>query len=412
MFLNRLFSPFLKKMATQSKSLVLLGPRQVGKSSILEHDFPNVESFVFDGIQDLYDAKANPDLFLKSFKPPLILDEVQYVPELLSALKRFMDQKKDMGQYFLTGSQNFSIMNKIVESMAGRASILRLYPMTFMELNSIKEEFWLNAYLERDEQKLLNTKPINIPDNIFTLIWKGGMPGLIGKDNDYFETFFSSYFETYIQKDIRTLSQINNLNDFSKFVRLLSMKAGNEINFSELGREIGIANSTAIIWKDLLLHSFVWNEIMPFSGNTLKRLSKKPKGYLMDTGFLCYLNMIQSPKSLASHPHNGAIFENYILNQIQGYMSAKFNKPQIYHWRTSNQQEVDFILEYDGHLYPIEIKMKSTVCSKDAKGIHAFMDTYPSSKIYDGIIIYTGDKVRYVTDKVIAVPWNSFLLSM
>ncbi|CAO5683195.1 MAG: putative protein [Holosporales bacterium] len=187
------------------------------------------------------------------------------------------------------------------------------------------------------------------------------------------------------------------------------MNAGNEINFSELGREIGIANSTVIIWKDLLLHSFVWNEIMPFSGNTLKRLSKKPKGYLMDTGFSCYLNMIQSPKSLASHPHNGAIFENYILNQIQGYISARFNKLQIYHWRTSNQQEVDFILEYDGSLYPIEVKLKSNVSLKDIKGINAFKQTYPNSRVYKGVIIYTGDKVRYVTDDIIAVPWNSIV---
>ena len=233
------------------------------------------------------------------------------------------------------------------------------------------------------------------------------MPGLIGKDDNYVETFFSSYFETYIQKDVRSMLKIVNLSDFTKFVRLLSMSTGNEINFSELGREIGVANSTAIIWKDLLLHSFVWNEIMPFSGNTLKRLSKKSKGYLMDTGFSCYLNMIQSSKSLASHPHNGTIFENYILNQIQGYMSSKFNKPQIYHWRTSNQQEVDFVLEYDGFLYPIEIKLKSNVSSKDTRGINAFKQTYPNSKIYHGIIIYTGDKVRYVTDDIIAVPWNA-----
>ncbi len=408
MFLERHFSPFLKKIATQSKSLVVLGPRQVGKSSILEHDFPNAEAFVFDGIQDLYEAKSNPDLFLKSFKPPLILDEVQYVPELLSALKRFMDKNDENGQYFLTGSQNFSVMNKIVESMAGRAGILRLFPMTFMELHRIEGCFWLDAYLARDEQKLFKANVPTLTGNIFTLMWRGGMPGLIGKDDDYIETFFSSYFETYIQKDVRSLQQINNLSDFSKFVRLLSMAAGNEINFSQLGREIGIANSTAIIWKDLLLHSFVWNEIMPFSGNTQKRLSKKPKGYLMDTGFLCYLNMIQSPKSLLSHPHNGAIFENYIFNQIQGVISAKFNKPQIYHWRTSNQQEVDFVLEYDGYLYPIEIKMKSNVTSKDAKGIQAFIENYKGAhNVYHGVIIYIGDKVRYVTDNVIAVPWNA-----
>ena len=187
------------------------------------------------------------------------------------------------------------------------------------------------------------------------------------------------------------------------------MSCGNEINFAQLGREIGIANSTALTWKDTLLHSFVWHEILPFSGNTTKRLSKKPKAYMMDTGFLCYLNMIQNPKMLAAHPSRGHIFENYILNQIQGWLSAKSPKPQIYHWRTSNQQEIDFVLEYDGYLYPIEIKLKSEISSKDAKGIKAFKETYKQAKCYKGVIIYTGDHVRYVTEDTIAIPWNAVL---
>jgi predicted AAA+ superfamily ATPase len=409
MFLNRHFSSFLKKIAHQSKAILILGPRQIGKSTLLQHDFSHVNSFVFDGFQDLYEAKSNPDLFLKSFKQPLILDEIQYVPELLSALKRFMDLCDDNGQYFLTGSQNFAMMRHIVESMAGRVSILRLFPMTFLERYQIPHDFWLDAYLKRDENALLASIIPKIDNDLFNMMWRGGMPGLIEKEEDFFETYFSSYFETYIQKDVRMLSDIKNLYDFSKFVRLLSMSCGNEMNFSELGREIGIANSTAIHWKDILLHSFIWHEILPYSGNTIKRLSKKPKGYFMDTGFLCYLNMIQSPKALAMHPHNGVIFENYMLNQIQGYISAKFHKPQIYHWRTSNQQEVDFILEFDGYLYPIEIKLKSNLTKKDAQGIHAFKGTYPNQKIHHGVIVYTGDKVRYVTDDVIAVPWNAVL---
>lgn len=407
MFHHRHFSSLLRTIASQSKALAILGPRQVGKSSLLKNNFPNFKSFVFDGIQDLYNAKKNPDLFLKSFKPPLILDEVQYVPELLSALKRFMDEREENGQYFLTGSQNFTVMRGIVESMAGRVSLLRLYPMTFLERYDIHKTFWLDAYLERDEEKLFDSKPHNFNESIFTLIWRGGMPGLIGKNDEFIETYFSSYFETYIQKDIRTLSEINNLQDFSKFVRLLSMNTGNEINFSELGREIGIANSTALLWKNHLLHSFVWNEILPYSGNSIKRLSKKPKGYFMDTGFLCYLNMIQTPQALAAHPRNGLIFENYIINQIQGYLSSKFKKPLLYHWRTSNQQEVDLVLEYDGYLYPVEIKLKSNISMKDAKSIKAFMSTYPHLNIYKGIIIYTGDHILYLAEDIIAVPWNA-----
>ena len=409
MYFQRHLSPFLKKISTQSKAIALLGPRQVGKSSLLKHDFPNLESFVFDDAMDLFGAREDPDLFLKSFKPPLILDEVQYVPELLSALKRFMDQKDDQGQYFLTGSQNFSVMKNIVESMAGRVSIMRLYPMTYLERYNIKGRFWLDAYLKREEDWYQNSHPHELPFDLFTIIWLGGMPGLIDKEMDFVETFFSSYFETYIQKDVRVLAEIKNLNDFAKFTRLLSMNASQEINFSELGREIGIANSTALEWKNHLLNSFIWQEAMPYSGNTIKRLSQKPKGYIMDTGLLCYLQMIQSPKSLAQHPHVGSIFENYFFNQIMGYINSLPNKPVVYHWRTSNQQEVDFVLQFDGWLYPIEIKLKSNVSSKDAQGIENFRKTYSKDNIHTGIVVYTGEKIRYLSDNILAVPWNIIL---
>jgi uncharacterized protein len=409
MFLDRHLSDFLKKIAAQTKAVVVLGPRQVGKSSILKHIFANLETFVFDGIQDLYSARADPDLFLQSFKPPLILDEVQYVPELLSALKRFMDKQPQNGQYFLTGSQNFSVMQNISESMAGRASILRLYPMTFLERYGVQERFWLDAYLKQEPNWWQNLKPFTLHDSLFTLMWRGGMPGLIEKDDDLIENFFQSYFETYIQKDVRVLADIKNLQDFAKFTRLLAMCCGNEINLAELGREIGIANSTAINWKNVLLNSFIWHEIQPYNGNSIKRLSKKTKGYLVDTGLLCYLSMIQSPKSLAVHPHNGMIFENYILNQIVGFLSGKANQAQIYHWRTANQQEVDLVLEFDGTLFPIEIKLKSSVSVSDTKGIQAFQRTYVQQNIGHGVVLYTGKVAQLLTENVIAVPWNAVL---
>jgi predicted AAA+ superfamily ATPase len=300
-------------------------------------------------------------------------------------------------------------MENIVESMAGRASILRLYPMTYLERYNINEKFWLDAYLKREADWHQEARPANLPFDIFTCMWLGGMPGLIDKDHDFTETFFSSYFETYIQKDVRLLAEIKNLSDFAKFTCLLAMNAAQEMNFSELGREIGIANSTALMWKNHLLNSFIWQEAMPYIGNTTKRLSKKPKGYMMDTGLLCYLLMIQSPKFLAQHPHVGSIFENYFFNQIMGYTNSLSHKPIVYHWRSSNQQEVDFVLQFDGYLYPIESKLKSNVSAKDARGIENFRKTYGSEKVHTGVVVYTGDKIRYLTDNVLAVPWNCVL---
>lgn len=406
MYHNRLIEKHVRFAFEHSKVLLLIGARQVGKSTLLKNMFPQFPSFLLDPLYDEFNLHTQADLFLKSFRPPIILDEVQSYPELLGAIKRFVDAKEEMGQYILTGSQNFSMLKQVSESMAGRVSILTLAPMTFLERDNIEGQHWIISYL--------NNAPLvghlclpPLKSSLFEMMWRGMMPGLIGKPDAFVRDFFNSYTQTYIERDVRLLLDIQNLSDFGRFIRLIASYSAQEINASELGREIGVANSTAILWKNTLIHSFLWHELEPYYNNTIKRLSKKPKGFVMDTGLLCYLNFIDSPRSLASHPRLGAVFETFVINMILAIVKASSFHCGFYHWRTGHGQEVDLVLEYQGKLFPIEIKCKTALSSSDCKGLMAFRKAYPDLEMAPGIIVYAGDTCRFLIDDIIAVPWQA-----
>ncbi len=406
-YIPRHLETHLQEAFLQEKIVLLLGARQVGKSTLIKNIFPDLQYFVLDPVFDEFNLKNQPDLFLKSFPSPLILDEVQFYPELLSALKRFVDQTNRAGQYILTGAHNFSMLKKVSESMAGRVAILDLHPMTFLERYQITAPYWIDLLLA-GEPLVGAISPAFVSDSIYDILWKGQLPGRISKTDSYNETFFSSYIRTYIERDVRVLADIKNIDDFSKFIRLIALLSGQEINMAELGRELGIANSTALIWKAVLKNSFLWNELEPYHGNALKRLSKKPKGFLFDTGLMCHLLMIDSALMLAKHPRVGAIFETWIVNTLLYYLKARSSRPFFYHWRTAYGQEVDLILEHQGQLYPIEIKFKTQLDPRDIKGLAAFMNTHENAAI--GIIVYAGDVCRYVKDNIVAVPWNGIAI--
>lgn len=409
MFHERLMSEKLHNLWDYSKVLMLLGPRQVGKSTLLQHMFEDYKIIVFDPNIDLYNVKSDPDLFLKSFAPPLILDEVQFYPELFSSIKRKVDMSSQTQQYILTGSQNFSMMKRVSESMAGRVIVLNLYPLTFLEKFNIKDPWWLSAYLQ-GHPLIGCVNPYVLTKDIFTLMWEGGMPGLLDKPHDFYIPYFDSYLQTYFERDVRLFSDIKNMSDFSKFVRLVAMMSGHELNHAQLGRDIGVANSTALSWQKALEASLICKEIQPYFGNTTKRIAKKPKNYFFDTGLLCYLSMMHSPDHLRKSPQSGHIFETYIVNHIIAYAGAHFNGAQFYHWRTSHQDEVDLIIDFQGHLFPIEVKLKSHLESRDTKGLKLFMSTY-KDRCTTGVVVYAGDTVRYVADNIIAVPWNSVMVT-
>lgn len=390
------------------KAILLLGARQVGKSTLLSHLFPHIKTIVFDPIQDLYRAREDPEFFLQSFPPPLILDEVQYVPELLASLKRKMDLSEAKGQYFLTSSQNFSVLRTVAESMAGRVAIFHLDNFSPQEIiGRGNDEGWVPKYLENP--KNFYEKRERLPSSFPPLIeflFRGTFPATLDFPLSQIPRYFRSYLETYIDRDIRIQEDIRHIIEFDRFLGIIASLTGQEINASHLGREIGISPHTARRWVNLLSFTYQWLELFPYHGNAIKRVSGKKKGYFKDTGFACYLQKIESPESLAINPKLGAIFETWAVNYIHQQFATLTVPPNAYHWRTSGGAEVDLILERNGTLYPIEIKCKTNLTKSDLSGLKAFRQTYTQKEIAPSLIIYAGSEIFKLDENTVAIPWG------
>ena len=390
------------------KAILLLGARQVGKSTLFSHLFPEVKSIVFDPVQDLYHARQDPELFLNSFPSPLILDEVQYVPELLATLKRKMDQSEKKGQYFLTGSQNFNMLRTVAESMAGRVAIFQLDNFTPLEMiGAGHQEGWLAGYFKDPEN--FYKKRSFLPETHASLVeflFRGAFPATLELPVSQISRYFSSYLQTYVERDIRVQEDIRQVAEFDRFLGICASLTAQEINASQIGREIGISPHTARRWTDLLAFTYQWMELMPYHGNTIKRISGKKKGYWRDSGFACYLQKIDSPEGLAMSPRLGSIFETWVINYIHQQSIVMPTIPNMYHWRTNGGAEVDLILEKGGKLYPIEVKCKTHLSKGDLSGLRAFRDTYHKDLVMPGLIIYAGKEPYQLDEYTFAIPWN------
>ncbi len=398
----------VKRISKYFKVILLVGARQVGKSTLFKKVFPKSQCITFDAFNDEFVAKKDPDLFLKSFPSPIILDEVQYVPELLSAVKRKVDKSPKFGQYFLTGSQNLMMLKSVSESMAGRVGILELSPMTYFELNKKYDQNFLEIYLKKPESLLKKFSGCLHPKkNLYEILWRGGFPALLKIPNEGVRDYFSSYVKTYLERDVRTFGNVSDIRQFDRFLSIAAALTAQEINYSHLGREIGIVPATAGKWLDVLSCSYLWFELLPFNFNVIKRVSKKRKGHILDSGLTCYLQKITSPEALAASPLKGAIFESYCISMIKALTEVKNSGIGFSHFRTDGGAEVDLILEQNGWLYPIEIKCKSYLDHYDKRGIESFCKTFPKRKIAHGLIIYAGEECYKLSDKIIAMPWNA-----
>lgn len=407
-FLPRHLGAKILSAAEHFKVILLLGARQTGKSTLLKHLLPHAQMVVFDPIQDLYNARKDPDQFLELFPTPLILDEVQFAPELLSALKRKVDQSDEMGQYFLTGSQNFSVLKSVSESMAGRVAIFHLNPFTPLELVGMGEQKgWLDAYL-KDPHTFIQAPHATIPrlSPLSEFLFRGTYPRATILPLTQLEPFFLSYVQTYVERDVRLIENIDNLTLFGTFMRMAATSTAQEINQSHLGRELNIAPQTARKWLNLLLYTYQWIEIEPYHANTTKRLTDKRKGYFKDSGLACHLMRIHSPEALVTSLKMGPLFEGWVVNYIQEQF-AQTHTANCYHFRSHGGAELDLILERDGALYPIEIKCKSKPTAGDLSSINSFRATYPKSKIMPGLVIHAGEESYPLDKNTLALSWKA-----
>jgi hypothetical protein len=385
----------------------VLGARQTGKSTLVENLFADKMAIVvFDPVVDIENARQDPDFFLQNHPPPLFLDEIQYAPELLGALKRLVDRRKSKGLYILSGSQNLSVLRGISESLAGRVAVVQILPMSRREISGEPPGDFLSRWLQGGQltELLEVTPPAPLP-LLYQAIWRGGYPGLLDLPDHLVSGYWQSYLQTYIERDVRTVANIGSQQSFGQFIRLVAALSAQEVNHAHLGRELGVDRKTAQAWLETLQSTFMWFSIPAFSRNPVKKIAGKTKGYFADTGFICQLQKIGSGQAIGGHPLHGALFETYVVMEILKTMQSWTLSPNPYHFRSYGGAEVDLVLELDGTLYPIEIKAKSNPTRNDGRGIGAFRECFPAERIGPGLIICAVERPQKLAENLLAVPW-------
>jgi predicted AAA+ superfamily ATPase len=407
MFKERTIGKRLLDAVATFRVVVLSGARQTGKTTLLRHLFPNWDFVTFDPVQDIENARAEPDLFLDNHPGPMVLDEIQYAPELVAALKRRVDHAGDRpGQYILTGSQQWQVIRVLAESMAGRVVFIDLHGFILAEFAGVPNALWLPDWLSGSATQVAKVQGRRLATPLHRWLWRGSLPGTLTVKDDWIPAFWDAYQRTYIERDARALANLGDWQQFGMFLRLAGALTAQEVNASQLGREIGITPRTARKWLDVLTGTFQWHEIPAWHSNTIKRVASKPKGYLADTGLSCHGQRISSPEALAGHPLLGALFETAVVNEIRRQITALPTTPGLWHWRAAGGAEVDLLLERDGILHPMEIRLTANPRPRDASGLAAFRAAHPGHRIAPGLIVCATNHPHQVTPDVYAYPWD------
>lgn len=353
---------------TEEYPVVLVtGPRQVGKTTMLQKLMEGTErSYVtLDDLNERNLAKTDPELFLQLHKPPILVDEVQYAPELFTYIKIWVDEHHHAGDFWLTGSQVFKLMNGVQESLAGRVAVLSLTSLSQAELCGGKMEPFtvtLDSLIARKkERSKADTR------DVFDRIFKGSMPAMVSGQTKNSQIFYSSYLSTYIERDVRELSSAIDSLKFLQFMTAVAARCGQMLNVSDIAKDADINQKQVKDWLTILETLGIIFYLHPYSNNLLKRLVKTPKLYFYDTGLVCYLTKWSSAETLESGAMNGAILENYVVAEIRKTYLNSGKEPFMYYYRDKDAREIDVVLEHDGVLNPIEIKKSSNPGSELVK---------------------------------------------
>lgn len=393
----------IKNINETFKVLLVTGPRQVGKTTVLKKMMEeDMEYISLDDEVLRKHANENPKGFLEEHPGRLFIDEVQYAPNLFPYIKMKVDESDKMGQYWLSGSQAFHLMKNITESLAGRVGIIKLNSFTYSEIieNYEKEIFKPGKYKKAEY--------ININD-LYERIFNGGMPEFIKREGINREVFFESYIKTYIERDIRELENIGNELDFRKFMVAVASRTGEQLNYSNISKEIGVSDKTIRNWISILVNTGVIYLLEPYRSTKIKRLTHMPKIIFMDTGLCAYLEGWENARELQLNSKAGHYLETYIISEIVKSYNSKGVRLDISYYRDKEKNEIDLIFKKNRMLYPFEIKKTSNPTKEMIKNFDRLEGK--DFEVGSGGIICTYDKLLSFTDKHYIIPVSSVINS-
>ncbi len=402
-YIRRSLESILKHSVREFPALVLTGPRQSGKTTLLKHIFSGTHRYLSLESPDIREAAtSDPRGFLDFYSPPVIFDEIHYTPDLLFYIKEKIDQRRnDTGQFIVTGSQNQLLMERVTESLAERAVILRLLPLSNREITGNPEK---NFPWEEGNQ--CDQAPGADKIENWKSFLRGYYPELLTNPTRDEYLWHGSYVQTYLERDLRSLRQVGDLTSFQNFLRLLASRSAQLLHLSGIARDLGISLNTVKAWISILEATYQIVVIHPYFANMGKRLVKTPKIYFTDVGTLCYLTGLRDPEHAAASPMGGAIFETAVFSEIFKTILHRGEIPQLYFWRTSTGTEVDFLIENQGQLIPIEVKQSATPRLTMTSRIQSLRKDL-GDRIGKGYVIHPGSIQLPLGKDTLALPFSA-----
>lgn len=400
-YIKRSLETVLIKAVSQFPAVLVSGPRQSGKTTLLLRLFGDSYRYVSLELPDIRAlALQDPRTFLETYPPPVILDEAQYAPDLFFYIKEKIDADRGKkGQFLLTGSQNLALTEKVTESLAGRIAVLCLLPLSRRELDAAPG---LSLPWE--------SGAVPPPDNsrAFDRLWKeflrGGYPEPAAQPEIDEFLWHGGYIQTYLERDVRSLRHIGDLALYRKFLQVLAARSGQLLNLADVARDLGISVNTVKAWLSVLEATYQVVVLQPYFSNVGKRLVKTPKVYFTDTGTLCYLAGLKDPQHAAAGPMGGAIMETAVLSEIVKTLVHRGEIPRVFFWRTMAGNEVDFVIETEGKLVPVEVKLSATPRRHMARSINAFRKDTGDAAM-SGYVVHPGDMRLPLDLGTVALPF-------
>ena len=407
MYIKRHIESTLDKVAGMYPAVIVTGARQVGKTTLVREHAVGLKYVTLDDVRVRGLAENDPLMFFKTYTPPLILDEVQYAPTLFSNVKIIADETRENGMFYMTGSQAFHLMKNVTESLAGRVGILELKGLSYREIRGIKYD---GPFLPNAEHMESIEKEVGKPDywDIWGVIQKGSFPRIYENDYDADkrEIFYNDYLRTYLERDVRALTQVADERAFLNFMTATAALTGQLLNYETLSRAVGKDVNTIKRWLSILITSGLIFLLAPYHDNALKRMAKTPKLHFMDTGLVCFLCGWNTPKQLESGAMAGAMFETFAVSEIiKSFANAGIDpRLSLFYYRDGEKREIDLVIKRGGVLHPVEIKKAGAGVKKDIAAFELLKKG--SFEVGAGGLICMDETKANLTDKDRVIPIN------